>query len=129
MPTYSFGFSGFGVPDIDAARAFYGEKLGLDVSDEDMGQLAISLPGGSWVLLYPKPDYVAANSTALNLVVDDIDRVVDELVGRGVEFMRYEGFEQDERGIARGLASGEGPDIAWCTDPFGTVIAVLQNPE
>ena len=129
MPAYSFGFSSFGVPDIAAARHFYGDQLGLEVRDEDMGHLSISLPGGSWVLLYPKPDYVPATSTALSLVVDDIDVAVDELVARGVEFVRYEGFEQDDRAISRGIASGQGPDIAWCTDPFGTIISVLQNAE
>ncbi len=129
MPAYSFGFSSFGVPDIDAARQFYGEVLGLDVRDEDMGQLSISLPGGSWMLLYPKPDYVPATSTTLSLVVDDIDAAVDDLVARGIEFVRYEGFEQDDRAISRGIAKGQGPDIAWCTDPFGTIISVLQNAE
>lgn len=129
MPTYSFGFSVFGVPDLEAARQFYGDKLGLEVRDEDMGQLSLTLPGGAWVLLYPKSDYVPATSTTLSLVVDNIDAAVDELAARGIEFERYEGFEQDDRGIARGIESGQGPDIAWCTDPFGTIIAVMQNPE
>ena len=64
----------------------------------------------------------------LNLEVDDIDAAVDELAGRGVEFARYDGMVQDSRGIARGIASGQGPDIAWFTDPAGNIISVLQNP-
>ncbi|MBX9717798.1 MAG: hypothetical protein K2X36_03025, partial [Microbacteriaceae bacterium] len=66
--------------------------------------------------------------TVLNLEVSDIEVAVDELVGRGVEMLRYEGFDQDARGIARGIAADQGPDIAWFTDPAGNIIAVLRNP-
>jgi catechol 2,3-dioxygenase-like lactoylglutathione lyase family enzyme len=129
MPTYTFAFSGFAAPDIDAARAFYRDALGLTVNDEMMGQLSIDLPGGGWVLVYPKPDHVPATYTVLNLEVTDIDAAVDELVGRGVEMVRYEGFDQDARGISRGIAANQGPDIAWFTDPAGNIISVLQNAD
>jgi predicted enzyme related to lactoylglutathione lyase len=75
-------------------------------------------------MVYPKPDHVPATYTILNFPVDDIDAAVDELASRGVEFLRYEGFEQDEKGIAR----GDGPDIAWFTDPAGNILAVLTVP-
>lgn len=123
-----FAFAGFAVPDVDAAHDFYGRILGLDVGYADMGQLTIDLPGGGWVLVYPKPDHVPATYTVLNLEVDDIDVAVDALVAAGVEISRYDGFDQDARGISRGIATGRGPDIAWFTDPAGNIISVLQNP-
>jgi predicted enzyme related to lactoylglutathione lyase len=118
-------FSGFAVPDIGAARAFYGETLGLDATAVEMGLLRLRLPGGAEVIVYPKPDHVPAVFTILNFAVADIDAAVDELTARGVEFTRYEGFSQDEKGIARG---GDGPHIAWFTDPAGNILSVLQNP-
>jgi catechol 2,3-dioxygenase-like lactoylglutathione lyase family enzyme len=124
MPDYSEGFSGFGVPDIAAATAFYGEVLGLDVRD-DGGMLSIALPGGARVLAYPKPDHVPATYTMLNLVVPDLPAAVDALAANGAEFVRYDGFPQDDRGIMAG--NGHGPDIAWTKDPAGNVIAVLQG--
>ncbi|WAB85195.1 VOC family protein [Microcella daejeonensis] len=128
MLTHTFAFSGFAVPDIEAAHAFYRDVLGLAVEEAAMGQLSIDLPGGGWVLVYPKPDHVPATYTVLNLEVDDIDRGVDELEASGVALLRYEGMGQDDRGIARGIASGFGPDIAWFTDPAGNILSVLQNP-
>jgi predicted enzyme related to lactoylglutathione lyase len=122
------GFSGFSVTDIDAARRFYGETLSLGISDAGMGFLAVSLPGGSEVMIYPKPDHRPAEYTILNLAVEDIDAAVDELTERGVAFERYEGFGQDEKGIASPPPDGSGgPRIAWFTDPSGNIIAVLQS--
>ncbi len=125
---YLAAFSAFAVPDIYTARTFYGDVLGLPGTDAMMGQLNLDLPGGGWVLVYPKPDHVPASYTVLNLEVSDIEVAVDGLVGRGVEMLRYEGFDQDARGIARGIAADQGPDIAWFTDPAGNIIAVLRNP-
>lgn len=119
---YNDGFSGFAVPDVAAAREFYSEVLELQVA-EDHGMLHLTLPGGTVVLAYPKEDHEPAVFTILNLVVPDLRAAVDELVTRGVAFERYEGFEQDERGIARGM----GPDIAWTTDPGGNVIALMEG--
>ena len=94
-------FSGFAVDDVPKARAFYEGTLGLNVSEE-MGLLVLHLSGGRDTIVYPKPDYTPATYTVLNFPVDDIDAAVDELKERGVEFERYDGFEQDEKGIARG---------------------------
>lgn len=116
-------FSGFAVDDLDRARAFYGEVLGLKVS-EDNGLLTLHIAGGRDVLAYPKPDHVPATFTILNFPVDDIDRAVDDLTAAGVTFLRYEGFGQDDKGIARGP---EGPPIAWFTDPAGNILSVLQG--
>jgi len=115
-------FSGFAVDDVDRARAFYGDTLGLETSQEN-GILTLHLAGGRPTIVYPKPDHAPATYTILNFSVEDIDAAVDELAARGVAFERYEGFEQDERGVFR----GGGPLIAWFRDPAGNILAVLQQ--
>lgn len=121
MLTDSKAFSGFAVDDVDAAAEFYGTTLGLRVSREAMGLLALHLPGGADVLVYPKPDHVPATFTILNFPVADVEATVDALAEKGVTFERYDGFEQDERGIARGE-----PRVAWFRDPAGNILSVLQ---
>jgi catechol 2,3-dioxygenase-like lactoylglutathione lyase family enzyme len=118
-------YSGFAVDDMKKAREFYGETLGLRtaVLDDEHGLMTLHLAGDRDTLVYEKPDHAPANYTILNFTVDDIDKAVDELSARGVRFERYEGFEQDEKGIAR----GPGPQIAWFEDPAGNVLAVLQE--
>jgi catechol 2,3-dioxygenase-like lactoylglutathione lyase family enzyme len=114
-------FSGFAVDDLEAAQKFYGETLGLRTSvDHDL--LSLHIAGDRDTLVYPKPDFVPATYTVLNFPVDDIDAAVDGLAARGVVFERYEGFGQDDKGIAR----EEGPPIAWFKDPAGNILAVLQ---
>ncbi|MGH2655235.1 MAG: VOC family protein [Actinomycetota bacterium] len=115
-------FSGFSVDDIPAAKRFYGETLGLEVSEAD-GMLTLHIAGGGDILVYPKPDHTPAAFTMLNFPVEDIDAAVDELIKREVTFQRYEGSQQDERGIHRGM----GPPIAWFTDPAGNILSVLEQ--
>ena len=115
-------FSGFAVDDIEQARAFYGDVLGLEVSEEH-GMLTLQLAGDRPTLVYPSPSHTPASYTILNFPVDDIDAAVAELAGRGVRFERYDGFPQEENGVMR----GEGPPIAWFKDPAGNVLAVLQD--
>jgi catechol 2,3-dioxygenase-like lactoylglutathione lyase family enzyme len=116
-------FSGFAVPDIEAARAFYADTLGIRTTEEH-GLLTLHLQGGERpTLIYPKPDHKPATYTILNFGVDDIEAAVDQLVDRGVTFERYEEMEQDERRIMR----AGGPYIAWFTDPAGNVLSVLQE--
>jgi predicted enzyme related to lactoylglutathione lyase len=118
-------FHGFAVDDLGRAQEFYGETLGLKTSilDEDNGLLSLHLNGSRDTLIYLKPDHVPATYTILNFPVDDVEGVVDELTTRGVSFERYDGFEQDEKGIAR----GNGPDIAWFKDPAGNILSVLED--
>lgn len=125
MLSTSAAFSSFSVGDTGAARAFYADVLGLPVAvDEEMGGLLrLALPGGHEVLVYPKDDHVPAAFTVLNLVVADVVAALDELARSGVEPERYEGFGQDERGVARGA----GPAIAWFTDPAGNVLSVVEG--
>ena len=115
-------FSGFAVDDLEAARKFYGETLGLRTS-EQYGLLTLHLAGDRDTLVYPKPDHAPASYTILNFQVDDIDAAVEELVRRGVSLEGYEGMGQDEKGINR----AGGPYIAWFKDPAGNILAVLQE--
>ncbi len=118
--------NGFAVDDIDAAKQFYGETLGLGTTDlsAEFGVMSIQLAGGRDTLVYRKDDFTPATYTVLNFEVDDVDAAVDELTAKGVSFERYDGFDQDEKGIAR----GPGPMIAWFKDPAGNILSVLQQP-
>ena len=126
MLTNSKAYNGFAVDDLDRARRFYGETLGLDteVLDEENGLMTLHLAGGRDTLVYRKPDFTPATYTILNFEVDDIDEAVDGLAERGVTFETYDGFEQDEKGVSR----GNGPNIAWFKDPAGNILSVLQQP-
>jgi catechol 2,3-dioxygenase-like lactoylglutathione lyase family enzyme len=115
-------YSGFAVDDIDKAREFYTETLGLRTSEE-YGLMWPHLAGGRDTLVYQQSDLRPASYTILNFEVHDIDQAVDRLAARGVRFERYDGLEQDERGIFR----EEGPYIAWFKDPAGNVLSVLQE--
>lgn len=121
MFSESKAFSGFSVDDVPGARKFYGETLGLDISEES-GMLTLHLAGGRDTLIYPKPDHVPATFTILNFPVEDIERAVDELATQGVNFHGFDGIEVDNKGIFR----GEGPNIAWFTDPAGNILAVIE---
>jgi predicted enzyme related to lactoylglutathione lyase len=119
----SAAFSGYSVDDIPRAKRFYGETLGLEVS-ESHGLLTLHLAGDRDTLIYPKGErHEPASFTVLNFPVDDIESAIDDLVARGVEFERYPEMDQDARGINR----GGGPLIAWFTDPAGNILSVLQH--
>jgi catechol 2,3-dioxygenase-like lactoylglutathione lyase family enzyme len=113
-------YSGFAVDDTDKATRFYSEVLGLRVTEEN-GLLTLQLSDDTGVLIYPKPDHEPAGYTILNFPVADVAAAVDYLTAAGVEMERYDGVEQDDRGIA--LDSG--PLIAWFKDPAGNVLSVL----
>lgn len=117
-------FHGFAAPDIDAAKAFYADVLGLEVEEEN-GMLRLHVGGGTPTLVYPKPDHTPASYTVLNFPVPDVEATVDELTARGVRFERYEGtpVETDAKGVFR----GGGPLIAWFTDPAGNVLSVVEG--
>jgi predicted enzyme related to lactoylglutathione lyase len=123
---FTNSFSGFSVDDVEAAEKFYTGTLGLEASVEGMGILTIQLPGGAFAIAYPKDNHEPATFTILNFNVDDIDEAVDALVAKGVTFENYEGMT-DTKGIARGKANNQGPDIAWFTDPAGNILSVLSD--
>jgi len=120
-------FSGFAVDDIEAAKKFYGETLGLDVRESGgQGLLELHLAGGTTVLVYPKPDHEPAVFTVLNFPVDDIEKAVDRLTDAGIRLEHYEDdpeLKTDDKGIFR----GGGPLIAWFRDPAGNILSVLET--
>ncbi|MCK6066090.1 MULTISPECIES: VOC family protein [Microbacterium] len=120
-------YSGFSVDDIDAARAFYRDTLGLEVVEDEMGFLELLLESGGHVLVYAKPNHQPATFTILNFPVADIESAVDDLNSRGVVTKIYDDaeFPTDSRGIMR----EGGPLIAWFRDPAGNVLSVLQAEE
>lgn len=123
----SIAFSGFAVSNLDKAKAFYEQVLGLDVTENEMGLLELHINGGGTrILVYPKPDHTPATYTILNFTIKDIDKTVDELVARGVNFEHYdmEHIKTDTKGICR---NEDGPLIAWFTDPSGNILSVLQE--
>jgi catechol 2,3-dioxygenase-like lactoylglutathione lyase family enzyme len=115
-------FSSFAVPDLEAARAFYADTLGIETS-EHVGLLTLYLGGDRETLIYLKPNHEPATYTVLNFPVPDIEATVDELLERGVDIELFDGFEHDERGIARDA----GPPIAWFRDPAGNILAVIEE--
>lgn len=121
-------YSGFSVDDIDAARTFYRDTLGLEVVDNDMGFLELLLDSGAHVLVYGKPNHEPASFTILNFPVAEIESAVDDLNARGVITKIYDDheFPTDSKGILRGE---DGPAIAWFRDPAGNVLSVLQADE
>jgi len=124
-------FSSFSVNDIDKAKEFYQDTLGLNANTIEMGgsysMLELDVTGGTKVMIYPKPNHTPATFTVLNFPVDDLDKTVDELTAKGVKFEQYDmgDMKTDEKGIVRG--NGMGPDIAWFADPAGNIISVLKN--
>ena len=125
----SKAYSGFSVDDTEQAKDFYGNTLGLKVTGEH-SMLNLHLGSGAVVLLYAKGEsHVPASFTVLNFPVDDIDKAVDELSAKGVQFEHYDSdtIKTDDKGIARGLEQHMGPDIAWFKDPAGNILSVLQE--
>lgn len=118
----SHAFAGFSVNDIPKARQFYGETLGLEVTEQN-GMLTLHPQGGGPILVYPKENHEPASYTILNFPVADVNAAVDRLTAAGVTMERYPSFDQDERGIMR----NQGPPIAWFKDPAGNVLAVLEG--
>jgi len=124
MLTNSKAFGSFSVDDIQRAREFYNETLGLEVS-EMYGMLLLNLPGGRKVLIYPKQNHVPATFTVLNFPVDNTEEAVDKLTKRGVLFEIYN--EDDLKTDDKGILLGDGPRIAWFKDPAGNILSVLED--
>jgi catechol 2,3-dioxygenase-like lactoylglutathione lyase family enzyme len=122
-------FSGFSVNDIQKAKEFYGQTLGLDVSESEMGVLELHISGGTNILVYPKPNHTPATFTILNFPVDNVEEAVDGLTKSGVRFEQYDEPEikTDGKGIHRSEGPNAGPNIAWFKDPAGNILSVLEN--
>ncbi len=122
----SKAFSGFSVDDVAEAKKFYHDVLGLEIGQEMMGMFEIKLGTGGSIMVYPKDDHQPATYTVLNFPVSDINKAVDYLIDKGVEFEKYDGFDQDEKGISRSTDPERGPSIAWFKDPAGNILSVLS---
>ncbi len=124
-------YSSYSIDDAKKAREFYGDILGIEISEiagmEDSGMFNILPSGDSRILLYERPSHQPAAYTVLNILIGKIDTAVDELTAKGIEMLRYDGFIQDDKGVMRGLSVGQGPDIAWFTDPAGNIISLQQE--
>lgn len=120
-------FSGYSVDDKQKAREFYTLALGFELKENsmDMGTV-LKVKGGGEVFIYAKPNHEPATFTVLNIPTDDIDAAVDNLTAKGVVFEKYEGFGQDEKGIARAEKPEDGPSIAWFKDPAGNIISIIE---
>lgn len=129
MFTHTKAFSGFSVDDLPKAKQFYSQTLGLDVTEDDMGLLALHITGGSQIIVYPKgAAHKPATFTILNFSVSDIDKAVDALTAAGVVFEQYrDEMKTDEKGIFRGASAGQVPNIAWFKDPAGNILSVLEE--
>lgn len=124
MLKHSKAFSSFSVNDLQKAKQFYGETLGLDIKDNPMGIIELQVEGNANVLVYPKPNHEPATFTVLNFPVDDIDKAVDALTSKGIVFEQYKELQTDAKGISR---NPDGPKIAWFKDPAGNILSVLQQ--
>jgi catechol 2,3-dioxygenase-like lactoylglutathione lyase family enzyme len=119
----SKAFSGFSVDDLQKAKGFYSDVLGLEVTDRSH-ILSLHFVGGGTVIIYPKPNHTPATFTVLNFPVQNVEETVDKLNKLGVQFERYEGeLKTDEKGIFR----GRGPKIAWFKDPAGNILSVIEE--
>ncbi len=125
MFKHSKAFSGFSVNDIQKAKTFYGEVLGLEVSDNPMGLIELNIESGNKIIVYPKPNHEPATFTILNFPVDNIEKAADELISKGIKFEQYEGeIKTDAKGICR---NPQGPKIAWFKDPAGNILSVIEG--
>ncbi|HET8736137.1 MAG TPA: VOC family protein [Pricia sp.] len=123
----SKAFSGFSVDDIEKVKAFYQDTLGLTVNDGPMGTLELDVEGGTWILVYPKPNHEPATFTILNFPVGDIDQAVAELSAKGIVFEQYDEPKTDDKGVYRGAEQDSGPNIAWFKDPAGNILSVIEE--
>ncbi len=125
MLTNSKAFSSFSVNDLQKAKSFYHEILGLTVADNPMGIIELHLEGGNKILVYPKPNHIPATFTVLNFPVNNIEDSVNGLIRKGVSFEQYnDEIQTDEKGISR--ANG-GPLIAWFKDPAGNIFSLIEE--
>jgi predicted enzyme related to lactoylglutathione lyase len=124
----SRAFSSFSVDDLQKAKKFYSETLGIETADNPMGVLELKVTGTDKVMLYPKPNHEAATFTVLNFLVPDIDDTVDALIKKGIIFEQYDSeyMKTDEKGIMRG-GGDKGPNIAWFKDPAGNILSVIED--
>lgn len=113
------------VTDVDRARTFYTESLGLDYAGtNDEGSAMYALDGGTQLVLLPRPDARPSESTAMSFDVDDITAEIGELEGRGVTFEDYD--LPDLKTVDHVCVMGS-EKAAWFKDPDGNVLCLHQQ--
>ena len=110
--------------DLARARAFYETVLGLEVVEADDFAVVVDVHGTT-LRVTAVPERAPAAYTVLGWQVDDLEAEVDELVGRGVTFLRFEGMDQDDRGI---WTTPGGVGVAWFSDPDGNTLSLDSPP-
>jgi catechol 2,3-dioxygenase-like lactoylglutathione lyase family enzyme len=127
MLKFNNSFASFSVNDLDAAKQFYRETLGLNVAEKTEG-LEVDLPGGGKTFLYRKPNHAPATFTVLNFKVNDVSQTVDDLAKKGIQMEHYDGtLKTDKRGIFHPSGPQDGPTIAWFKDPSGNILSVVEQ--
>lgn len=123
----SKAFSSFAVPNLQQAREFYSQTLGIEVSNvaQMHNLLELHIAGSAPVLIYSKPDHTPAPFTILNFPVNNIDEAVAELTNRGVQFEHYD--EEHLRTDNKGISRSEAVDVAWFKDPAGNILSVVEE--
>ena len=124
MFKHTKAFSSFSVHNIQEAKSFYGNLLGLEIANDPMGLIELRISGNN-IMVYPKPNHEPATFTILNFPVDDVDSTVSELKNRGIHFEHYN--EKDLKTDEKGIHRGPGPTIAWFKDPAGNILSVLEK--
>lgn len=120
--------SSFSVNDLQKAKEFYRNTLGVEVKDNPMGLIELQIAGSNNIMVYPKPNHEPATFTILNFPVKNIDKAVDELTAKGIVFEQYEGeIKTDKKGISRSTDVSKGPNIAWFKDPAGNILSVVEE--
>ena len=116
-------FSSFSVNDLQKAKDFYSQTLGLDVKETPEG---LELHAGdNFVFVYPKPNHTPASFTVLNFRVNDIEEAINELASNGINLEHYN--LPDMKTDARGIFGGPGHQIAWFKDPAGNILSVIEH--
>lgn len=128
MLSDSYSFNSFSTNDLKASKKFYGETLGLQLIENNMGILEIKTAGSNKFVIYPKENHKAASFTVLNFEVEDIEKEVDHLRHKGITFEQYGApLKTDEKGICWPPEKTNWPVIAWFKDPAGNILALIQE--
>jgi len=110
--------------DVGRARKFYEQKLGFKPKEEVAGGVVYQFGGGTACFLYPTPNAGTSKASQVFWQVEDVEREVAELKGKGVKFEEYDmpGLKTKD-----GIATGGGAKTAWFKDTEGNILAVVQS--
>lgn len=124
MLDHTNAFGSFSVNDLEAAKKFYGNTLGLKTEVHtmcDQQVLGLHFDNGTEMMIYPKPEHEPSTYTVLNFKVKDVRAEVAELKKKGIRFEHYEGNDKEEINADGGL------EKAWFRDPAGNFLSIVQE--